>query len=184
MRRGASGRMLVAEDGAGSPSAEKGVVMFDTIVWATDASPLSDATLPLVTQLAGIHGSQIVAVHVNEVFAGGRFGGGPLPADEDELQARIEGQVADLRAAGFAVQLEIVTTRRTNTAELIAEAAATAGADLIVVGTHGYGMAETLLHGSVAKALTHTAHCPVLTVPPIGHELPAPAEKEHALAGA
>ena len=36
--------------------------------------------------------------------------------------------------------------------------------DLIVVGTHGRGLAAHLLMGSVAERVVRTAPCPVLTV--------------------
>ena len=61
--------------------------MFETIVWATDGSELADRALPLVTELARVHGAKIVAVHANELLAG-RFGGAPMLADEDELRSR------------------------------------------------------------------------------------------------
>jgi len=140
--------------------------MFDTIVWATDGSELADETLAIVTELAGIHGSRIVAVHVNELFRGGRFGGGHLRADEDEVQQKIERQVEDMREAGFDAELDLVTTRRHDTEGLIAEAALTAGAELIVIGTHGHSVATAKFLGSVATGLTHVAACPVLAVPP------------------
>ena len=38
--------------------------------------------------------------------------------------------------------------------------------DLIVLGTHGRNALQHLLLGSVAEKVVHTAHCPVLTVPP------------------
>lgn len=150
--------------------------MFDTIVWATDGSHPADATLPLVTELAAMHGSKIVAVHVVELFSGGRFAGGPLYADTDEVERKIAEQVADLRAAGFATELEIVRTQRHDTATVIAEAAATACADLIVVGSHPHvGMA--LLHPGVLGGLEHIARCPVLVVPlvPVGELQPLAA---------
>jgi nucleotide-binding universal stress UspA family protein len=47
-------------------------------------------------------------------------------------------------------------------------------ADMIVVGSHGrHGVARWLL-GSVAEAVVRQASCPVLVVPPLPHELPAP----------
>ena len=139
--------------------------MFKTIVWATDGSELADRALPLATELARVHGAKIVAVHANEVLAG-RFGGAPMLADEDELRVKIERQVADLRTDGFEAELEIAVGARQGVAELIAEAAAKAEADLIVVGTHGHGAAASALLGSVAKGLLHLAPCPVLTVNP------------------
>jgi len=54
--------------------------MFRTIVWATDGSKLADGGLVHVRELAGQHGSRIVAVHANELL-GGRAGGAPLLAE-------------------------------------------------------------------------------------------------------
>lgn len=145
--------------------------MFETIVWATDGSELADRALPLVTELARVHGAKIVAVHANEVLAG-RFGGAPMLADEDELRVKIEQQVADLRADGLTAELEIATGGLQGVAELIAEAAAEVEADLIVVGSHGRGAAASALLGSVAKGLLHVAPCPVLAVTPARERVP------------
>jgi nucleotide-binding universal stress UspA family protein len=47
----------------------------------------------------------------------------------------------------------------------ITEYAAAVHADLIVVGTHGYGPIKHLLLGSVAERVVRQAPCPVMTVP-------------------
>ena len=138
---------------------------FKTIAWATDGSEFADSALPLVTELAGKFGSKIVVVHANELFRGGRFGGGPLLADEQELRVRLEEQVNHLGELGFDARLDVETTNRHGTAHLIADAATAAGADLIVLATHGHGSAASLMLGGVAKELLHLAPCPVLTVP-------------------
>ncbi len=138
--------------------------MFKTIVWATDGSKLADGALEHVRELAGQHGSRIVAVHANDLLRG-RAGGAPLLADEPELEEKIERQVEDLRSAGLDATLEVHTGSR-DVATLIAEAAEEVGADLIVVGTHGHGGFTAALMGSVARALCHTAGRPVLVVPP------------------
>ena len=139
--------------------------MFETIVWATDGSELSDSGLALVTELARVHGSKIIALHVDERFRGGRFAGGPMLADEDGIRRKIEWQVEELRESGLEAELEIAVTYRHNPATSIAETAAELGADLIVVVSHGGGDLETLVHPSAARGLTHTALCPVLVVP-------------------
>jgi nucleotide-binding universal stress UspA family protein len=149
----------------------KGVDMFETIVWATDGSELADRALPLVTDLARMHHSKIVAVHANELLVG-RFGGAPMLADEDELRVKIEQQVMDLRADGFTVEAKFEAGGQHSTAELIAIAAAEVEADLIVIGTHGRGAAATALLGSVAKGLLHFAPCPVLSVTPARERVP------------
>ena len=139
--------------------------MFETIVWATDGSELADRALPVVTELARTHGSIIVAVHANEMLSG-RFSGAPLLADEDDLRVKIERQVLELREAGFAAEFKVETRVRQGVAELIVAAATEVEADLIVVGTHGRGVAASALLGSVAKDLLHLAPCPVLVVTP------------------
>jgi len=139
--------------------------MFETIVWATDGSELADRALPLVTDLARVHGSKIVAIHANEILVG-RFAGAPVIADEDELRMSIQKQIMELRDEGFDAEVRFEAGGMHGTAELIANAAADVEADLIVVGTHGRGAAASALLGSVAKSLLHLAPCPVLAVTP------------------
>lgn len=138
--------------------------MFETIAWATDGSELADKALEQVRELAGIHGSRIVAVHANELLTG-RAGGAPLLADEPDLKEKIADQVEELRTAGFDATLEVRTGSQ-DAAKLVAAAAEEVGADLIVVGTHGRGGVTAALMGSVARALCHTSQLPVLVVPP------------------
>lgn len=139
--------------------------MFGTIVWATDGSELAGRALPLVTELAGVHGAKVVAVHANEIVSG-RLSGAPLRAEEEELQGKIEEQVAELRKAGLTAELTVVGRARTAVAELIVEAAKAVDAGLIVVGTHGRGLAAGAILGSVANDLLRLSECPVLVVTP------------------
>jgi nucleotide-binding universal stress UspA family protein len=138
--------------------------MFETIVWATDGSELADRALPSVLDLARVYHSKIVAVHANELLKG-RFGSAPLLADEPDLRAKVERQVAEIREQGFAVELKVTTGTR-DVPELIAKAASEADADLIVLGTHGHGGFKAAVLGSVARGLLHDASCPVLAIPP------------------
>jgi nucleotide-binding universal stress UspA family protein len=138
--------------------------MFETIAWATDGSELADKALEHVRELAEIHGSRIVAVHANELLTG-RYGGGPLLADEPDLREKIAGQVDELRVAGFEAELKVRTGSQ-DVAKLVEKAADEVGADLIVVGTHGRGAIAGTVMGSVARGLCHTSHRPLLVVPP------------------
>lgn len=138
--------------------------MFETIVWATDGSELADSALDTVLGLARQHDSRIVAVHANELLKG-RFGGVPLLSDEPELVAKITDQVTELRKLGLSAELNVVNGTH-DVPELIAKAAREVDADLIVVGTHGWGGFRSAVLGSVARGLLHAAFCPVLAIPP------------------
>jgi nucleotide-binding universal stress UspA family protein len=63
-------------------------------------------------------------------------------------------------------------------AGLIAERAARA--DLVVLGTHGHGVVEDLVLGSVAERVLHKSPCPVLAVPPAS-ERPRDSGFQHIL---
>jgi len=138
--------------------------MFETIVWATDGSELANRALESVKDLAAIHDSKVVAVHINELVPG-RYGGAPLRGDEPDLREQLAGQVDELVAAGVNASLEIRAGHR-DVATQIAQAAEDFDADLIVVGTHGRGVVAGAVWGSVAKGLCHTSHRPLLVVPP------------------
>jgi nucleotide-binding universal stress UspA family protein len=138
--------------------------MFKTIVWATDGSDAADAALPSVKGLAEGEGHKLVVVHSKEVLRG-RAGGYPVNADEDEVLAKIHRQADELRSQGLDVTLRIETTAAPGAAHVIAEAARSFGADVIVVGTRGHTAIGGLLLGSVTQRLLHIAPCPVLAVP-------------------
>lgn len=67
--------------------------MFETIVCATDGSEAADRGLSYVKELASRFGSAVVVVHSVEFLLGPRGGGQPVHIDEDQLQAKVKGQV-------------------------------------------------------------------------------------------
>jgi nucleotide-binding universal stress UspA family protein len=151
--------------------------MFKTIIWATDGSETADRALPYAQGLAEGKDKTLVAVHVKELFVG-RGGGYPVHADEDELVAKIEAQVDEVRKAGVAVTLRCATATAHGPAHFVAEIAKEVDADVIVVGTRGHGPISGALLGSVAQHLLHDAHCPVLAIPPLKPEGVAETERE------
>jgi nucleotide-binding universal stress UspA family protein len=153
--------------------------MFKTIVWATDGSDAADAALPYVKGLAEGEGHRLVVVHSKEVLRG-RAGGYPVYADEDEVLGKIQRQADELRAGGLDVTLRIETTAAPGAAHVIAAAARTFAADVIVVGTRGHTAIGGLLLGSVTQRLLHIASCPVLAIP--AKVAIAAEEPEHELA--
>jgi len=139
--------------------------MFKTIVWATDGSEAADRALPSAKELATGEGRSLVVMHIKERFVSGRASGDPVLADEDELEAKIRGQVEQARGEGLAATFQLVSGGGGHAAHLIADAARECGADVIVVGTRGHAPVAGLLLGSVTQRLLHVAPCPVLAVP-------------------
>jgi nucleotide-binding universal stress UspA family protein len=140
--------------------------MFKTIIWATDGSETADRALPYAKGLAEGADKTLVVVHVKELLVG-RGGGYPVYADDDELVAKIEAQVDEIRKGGVAVELKLATAASFGPAHFVAKIAEEVAADVIVVGTRGHGPIAGALLGSVAQHLLHDAHCPVLAVPPL-----------------
>jgi nucleotide-binding universal stress UspA family protein len=97
----------------------------------------------------------------------------PTAIDEDlasliEWDASAEEAVLAERLAGWGQKHPQVAVRRTVVRDGAVRAlvAASAGAQLVVVGSRGRGNAAGLLLGSVSHGVLHGAHCPVAVVRP------------------
>jgi nucleotide-binding universal stress UspA family protein len=129
--------------------------MFETIVLATDLSPVWDEIVACAGELKALGCSRVILTHVTGVkFLMGMEG--KLTA---EAQAGLEKQAAHLEAQGFQVTMEMPTGLP---AYSLQEVARCCGADLIVVGSHG--KQEGIL-GSVSSAIVHHATTPILLLP-------------------
>jgi nucleotide-binding universal stress UspA family protein len=137
--------------------------MFKTVVLGLDGSESSDKAFAYATRLAKEHGSNVHVVHVVELVAA--RGGGTVNLNEDELKAKIRGQVEELAAAGVVAELELTAAMAGGPAHVIADTATRVDADLILTGSRGHTAVAGILLGSVAQRLLHLAHCPVLIVP-------------------
>ncbi|MEV5705000.1 universal stress protein [Actinoallomurus sp. NPDC052274] len=92
--------------------------------------------------------------------------GAPMlgPVDREALQAMgdVTRAAADKAAAGHEVSIRIRAITGVPAEELLN---ASAGADLLVVGSRGHGGFARLLLGSVSGQCVHHADCPVVVVP-------------------
>jgi nucleotide-binding universal stress UspA family protein len=138
--------------------------MFKTIIWATDGSEDAGRALPTALELTAEANGRLLVVHANERL-GGRAGGAPVLADEEDLQSKLVSKVNDLVESGVNASFQVVSGLNTDPADLIASVAKESDADLIVVGTRGHGRVAGMLLGSVTQRLLHVAPCPVLAVP-------------------
>ena len=140
--------------------------MFKRIIWATDGSEASDLAMPFAKDLATDNGGEVIVVHCTELMLPGKGGGSyPRNAEEDVVKAKIERQAEDLLSAGVRTTVEIATSKVGEAAEVIAAAAKSDQADVIVIGTPGHTALGGLLVGSVSQHLLRLAPCPVLVVP-------------------
>jgi nucleotide-binding universal stress UspA family protein len=138
--------------------------MFKTVLWATDGSETAARALPYALGLTEADTAKLVVAHAREIFVG-RGGGYPVLADESELREKVGEQVEELRSGGLDATFVVRTCTAGHAARAIADVAREVEADLIVVGTHGYGRVTGLLVGSVTQALLHEGVCPVLAIP-------------------
>lgn len=84
-------------------------------------------------------------------------------ARRDELVKHLEPMLARLRDDGFEVVLQILDG---GPVEAITRLADVAGADMIVMSTHGHSAIVNFLLGRTAQRVVQRAPCPVLTVCP------------------
>jgi nucleotide-binding universal stress UspA family protein len=123
-----------------------------SIVVGVDGSPESLAAAEAAAKLAGRYGAKVHALAAT--------GDGPLDVDGlVELRERFEA----ITEVGFAPRLEAASMLRWSTrppVEALLEASA--GADLLVIGSRGLGRLAAL--GSVSRRLAHQARCSVLIV--------------------
>ena len=138
--------------------------MFETVVLALDGSPLSELAIPVATDLARQAGGRIVVVHVDErTVAKGDMP--PVHPDEAELIDKVKKQVEAIAADGVEASLELDSVVAGGPAAKIAEIAAGAEADAIVIASRGESALRGMLLGSVAHKLLHVSPCPVLVIP-------------------
>jgi nucleotide-binding universal stress UspA family protein len=113
-------------------------------------------------------------VHCEEFTLPGEGGGRyRRAANEDELLAKIRGQLAELSNNGLRATLQTVRADVGGAAQAIADAAKEHQSDAIVVGTRGRTPVVGLLVGSVTNRLLHLAPCPVVAVPAKKHRADA-----------
>jgi nucleotide-binding universal stress UspA family protein len=149
--------------------------MFKSIVWATDGSEAADLALPYVKELAHA-ADKLTVVHCEEFVLGPKSSGYTVHADEFALKAKIDRQVKELAEDATEVMYTITGAAAGGAAHKIAEAAAEAEADLIIVGTRGHTALGGLLLGSVTQRLLHIGPCPVLAIPAVAK--PAEAQPQ------
>jgi nucleotide-binding universal stress UspA family protein len=139
-----------------------------TIVIATDGSPSALEAVEYGLDLAAEQDAEPVVVHVapsSDVLPVAGFGMGapvsvPHKLDEHD-RAALDEAIELASTKGLHARAELLVG---HPAHAIAAYAASIEADLIVIGSRGYGAIAGALLGSVSRGVLHEASCPVLVV--------------------
>ncbi len=159
---------------AGAAAAAGTTSGFGRILYATDFSPTARAAWPWVLALAETGDARVDLLHVTAQPVPDRH----LPPDIVARMARLLEEQARSETERFLQEAERIWPGRLRRDRLdvvigrgvvgdqIVHLAQARGADLIVMGTHGWSGLLRWMLGSVAHHVIQTAPCPVLTVGP------------------
>lgn len=139
------------------------------IVLATDgSSSAAEATLQAV-KLAHALDAPLVVVSVEHVSTPGYgyYGYGEIVTEMRKIeQEHVEHTLAQATTVAAEHSVPCETVHATGVvADEICHIAKQRGAQMIVIGAHGWGPIRRALHGSVSTAVVHQTPCPVLVVP-------------------
>ncbi len=138
--------------------------MYKRAVVALDGSPVAEAIIPFILEIAGPLDMEVVLVRVNRPVPPEVIEGSRKVIVEDQEVSRIDAEeylapiAVELRRRGVQVRTQV---RRGQPAEEIVAAAREAAVDLIAMTTHGRSGLGRLLFGSVAEAVLRESQRPV-----------------------
>jgi nucleotide-binding universal stress UspA family protein len=140
------------------------------ILFATDGSPSTDEAQKEAFELARRLGAPLLAVSVAHAALPAvgytAYGYSGVVAELTEAERkRVDELLASVVEAAEAEGVRCSTVAADGlVVDEICQKARAYDAQLIVVGSHGWGAAKRLFSGSVSTGLVHSAPCPVLVV--------------------
>jgi nucleotide-binding universal stress UspA family protein len=140
------------------------------ILLATDGSPSGGEAQRQAFELAKLSGAPLLVVSVSHAtlpaVGYSAYGYSEVVTELTHLEhKRLDALLADVAEAAAKEGIDCTTVRADGViVEEISRIAAEHHAQLVVVGSHGWGAARRFLSGSVSTGLVHSAPCPVLVV--------------------
>jgi nucleotide-binding universal stress UspA family protein len=152
------------------------VIRIEKILYPTDFSSYSNQAYFHAVALAEKHGASLTVlfVYTPDIVTPGE------PPDEDAARRYWRNQLEQIRPVDPGIRVRHVFLEGDPAAEIV-RYGRDAGADVIVMGTHGRTGVERLLMGSVAEKVLRDAPCSVLVVK-LPRGIPASDRAEVALA--
>lgn len=138
--------------------------MYKRTVVALDGSPVAEAIVPFILEIAGPLDMEVILVRVNIPPRPVVVEGSVQLTVEDPETARVDAEeylaalAAELRGKGVRVRTQVRSGRPAE--EIVAVAREMEG-DLIAMTTHGRSGLGRLLFGSVAEAVLRESNLPV-----------------------
>jgi nucleotide-binding universal stress UspA family protein len=139
--------------------------MYRKILVALDNSQTDQAMVAHISELAKVHGSKLLLLHVADGWAARNYNRFQL-ADSEEMKedrAYLERVAADFQKQSLAVETRLGLGEP---AREILKTAREEECDLIAMTTHGHRFLKDLLYGSTITQVRHRAPVPVLLVNP------------------
>lgn len=141
--------------------------MFKQILLASDGSEASAHAARMAIDLARVHGAALTLIYVVDPYPylgigeANPMGFQAYMSAAQEIATRVFAQVGELATqAGVKLKTELIENVQAHKG--IIETADAAGADLVVLGSHGRSGIERLVLGSVASKVVAQSTRPVL----------------------
>lgn len=140
--------------------------MFKKILVPTDASEYSQRAFRAALELARAMNGEIRLLHV--VYNPDFFWGFNSPYGETKSDQEVDKNAELLLEATIAgVEVDVPlqkALRKGHPVQAIVQEIKQQGIDLVVMGSHGYGMFTGSVLGSVSQRVIHDTNCPVMIV--------------------
>lgn len=139
------------------------MTMYKKILVALDNSPVDQSLLPHVAELAKIHHSNLLLVHVAEGWVARHFTDLLLKESEEMIKDReyLENAAKVLKVQGLTVSTVLALGEP---AQEILNIAEKEECDLIAMTSHGHRFLADLFLGSAIEEVRHRSSVPILVV--------------------
>lgn len=137
--------------------------MYKKILVVLENSPADQSLLPHITELALIHHSHLLLLHVAEGWAARHYDDLLLKESEEMIKDRqyLEDKAQELRAKGIEASTHLAHGEPASEILLTAERE---HCDLIAMTSHGHRFLADLFLGSTIEEVRHQSLIPILVV--------------------